>query len=261
MNRQQVSLIVGSITMIAVLFFGFKTKPPKQRLVEKSRAGDVELRETQNAVRKAKAALPEDLRTYIQGIENIAEGSSDDSTRVEAWRSLSAAWFDQNAYVPAGYFAEKLAEIEQTPESWSIAGSTYGTAFTAEVSPDEMALCVAGAIRSYENAISLDPDNIEYRINLAICYAEHPPQENPMKGIQLLLELNRTHPDDVSVLYHLARFGMQTGQYAKAKERLEKALSLDPAQRRLYCLMADLLGSMQEPAIEVEKFQGKCAGK
>jgi len=75
-----------------------------------------------------------------------------------------------------------------------------------------------------------------------------------MKGIQLLLELNRSNPENVSILYYLARFGMRTGQYEKARERLEKALSLDPAQRRLHCLMADLLLETHQSEVEIEKY-------
>ncbi|HLF63320.1 MAG TPA: tetratricopeptide repeat protein [Saprospiraceae bacterium] len=246
MDRQQVALIVGSLVMILLLYFGFNTKPPKQRLVEKSRAGDVELQETQNAIREAKASLPEDLRKYIQGLENIVEGTTNDSVRIEALSSLSATWFDQDAFVPAGYYAEHLAEIAQTAESWAIAGSTYGAGLTSYAEAELVELAMAGAVRSFESAISLRPDNLDYRINLAICYAEQPPATNPMKGIQLLLELNRSNPENISVLYHLARFGMRTGQYDKAKERLEKALSLDPTQRRLHCLMAELLRTMKQ---------------
>lgn len=246
MDKQQIVLIIGSVAMILVLFFGFSTKPPKQRLVEKSRAGDIELQETQNAVRNAKAALPEDLKKYLQGLENVAEGASADSMKMEALQTLSATWFDQNAFVPAGYYAERLAEIAQTAESWAIAGSTYGGGLTSTDNQELANLASAGAVRCFENAISLAPDNVDYRINLAICYAERPPETNPMQGIQSLLELNRLHPENTAVLYHLARFGMRTGQYEKAKERLETAIKLAPTERRLHCLMVELMNATNE---------------
>ncbi len=257
MDKQQVALIVGTLALILLLFFGFNTKPPKQRLLEKSRGGDVELQEAQNVVRETKAALPADLRKYIQGLENVVEGSTDDSIRVEALKSLSSTWFDQKAFVSAGYYAERIAEITQTAESWAIAGSTYGAEFSLGNDSEYVDVAVAGAVRSFENAISLSPDNIDYRINLAICYAERPPATNPMKGIQSLLELNRTYPENTSVLYHLARFGMQTGQYDKAKERLETAIALDPSQRRLNCLMVDLLKEMNQSE-NIDKYESVC---
>ena len=257
MDKQQIALIVGSLALILLLFFGFNTKPPKQRLLEKSRSQDVELQETQNVVRESKTALPADLRKYIQGLENIVEGAEVDSNRIEALKLLSSAWFDQKAFVPAGYYAERVADIVQTAESWAIAGSTYAAEFSLGHDPEDVDLAMAGAVRSFENAISLDPENVDYRINLAICYAEQPPATNPMKGIQSLLELNRSYPENTSVLYHLARFGMRTGQYEKAKERLETAFRIDSTERRVNCLMAELLEEMDQLE-SIEKFQMAC---
>jgi tetratricopeptide (TPR) repeat protein len=249
MNRQQLLLIIGSIAMIAVLFFGFDIKPPKHRQLETSRGDQVEWQETENLLRKAKAALPEDLRKYLQGLDNVVSGAPNDSIKIQVLKSLSSAWYDQGMHVLAGYYAERIALITGTEESWAIAGASYGIALTSGENPEHADLALAGAVRCFENAISLNPQNLEHRINLAICYAEHPPAANPMRGIQSLLDLNRNNPDNVAVLYHLARFGMRTGQYDRAMERLEHALSIEPEQRRLNCLMADLLrqtGRMEE---------------
>ena len=69
-------------------------------------------------------------------------------------------------------------------------------------------------------------------------YIEQPQPDTPMKGIQLLLELNNKNPESVQVLYHLARFGIQTGQNEKAIARIEKGLSIEPDNKKLICLAA-----------------------
>ena len=260
MNTQQWALILGSAGLIALLFFGFNTKPPKQTLIEKSRAGGVEIQELQNALRAALAVLPEESRKYFQGLENIVESTQEDSVRIDALMSLSAAWYRQNAYVIAGYCAERIAQIGNTEEQWALAGTTYAAGLTAGTESADHEMAAAGAIRCLENAISLNPRNPDNRINLAISYVEAPPADNPMKGIQLLLELNRNNPENVSVLFHLARFGMRTGQYAKAEERLERALSLDPEERRLHCLMAELQQQAGQPDAATI-YQQKCDQK
>jgi Tfp pilus assembly protein PilF len=58
-------------------------------------------------------------------------------------------------------------------------------------------------------------------------------------------------------MYHLARFGMRTGQYEKAEERLKSALALDPEQRRLHCLMAEVQTQLNKPGVAAE-YQAKC---
>ena len=244
MDKQQWALILGSIGLVALLYFGFNTTPSKQRLVEKSRVGNIEEQETSNILRDASQELPEDMRAYVKGLEHMAERSPEDSVRIEALKALSGVWFRQGQYLLAGHYAEQVAQITGTADGWAIAGTTYGRAFDSDEAPPAD-LVAEGAIRAFEHAISLDPQNPEYRINLAICYAEHPPADNPMKGIQLLLDLNRKDPENVTVLYQLARLGIRTGQYEKARERLEYALRLAPDQPRLHCLMVDLLRDMQ----------------
>lgn len=259
MNRQQLALIFGSVALVAILFFGFDTKPPKHALIEKSRAEGVALEETQNILREAKKMLPGDTRRYLQSLENVAGAASDDTVRVDAYRRLSAEWFAQGNFILAGYFAELIAGIEQSAESWAVSGKTYAAALNGEGALTHLDLATEGATRCYENAISLDPENIEYRVGLAVCYAEYPPADNPMIGVQLLLELNRTHPENTSVLFQLARLAMQTGQYPKAEERLESALALQPDERRLNCLMVELLRATQR-AEQAEPYAQKCAG-
>src|SRR5690606_28169381 len=178
-----------------------------------------------------------DARKNFQGLENVVKGAADDSTRISALEALSAAWYQRGEFLLAGYYAEQIAGIRQDEESWAIAGTTYGAALMDDTESAAGRLAAAGAVRSFAHAIALNRENPEYRINVALCYVESPPAENPMKGIQLLLDLNQDDPENSSVLYHLARLGMRTGQYDKAQERLERALSLRPDDRRLNCLM------------------------
>jgi tetratricopeptide (TPR) repeat protein len=260
MDKQQWALILGSIGLIALLYFGFDTKPPKQKLVEKSRVGGVELQEVQHLLRETMASMPGDKRSFFQGLENIVATAESDSVRISASEALSAAWYDQQHFTLAGYSAERIAGIEGTEDNWSVAGTTYAAALMASGVSENVLLATAGAVRCLENAISLNPENPDHRINLAICYVEQPPADHPMKGIQLLLELNRNYPENTSVLFHLARFGMRTGQFEKAEERLKNALLLDPEQRRLHCLMAELQTRILNPGKAAEH-QAKCDQK
>jgi uncharacterized protein HemY len=69
-------------------------------------------------------------------------------------------------------------------------------------------------------------------------YAENPPQDNPMKGVMMLVELNKQFPENVSVLAQLGRLAIKTGQWEKAIERLEQALAIEPENSFAVCLLA-----------------------
>jgi uncharacterized protein HemY len=109
------------------------------------------------------------------------------------------------------------------------------------------------AIQALENAISIDPETVQYRVNLALIYAERPPQDNPMKGVQMLLSLNEKHPDDVLVLNALARLAIKTGQWDKAQQRLERAEALDPENITTICLLAEIYDQLKDQRAQALK--------
>ena len=51
----------------------------------------------------------------------------------------------------------------------------------------------------------------------------------PMQGIVMLKEVLEEDPENVSALMYLGAFSVQTGQYDKAVERLEKAVAIEPS--------------------------------
>ena len=91
-----------------------------------------------------------------------------------------------------------------------------------------------------ENAISFDPDNLDHQINLALCYVEKPLEDNPMKGIMMLLELNKANPENISVLLQLGKLALQTNQIDRAIARFETVLEYDAENNQAHCFLADI---------------------
>ena len=113
------------------------------------------------------------------------------------------------------------------------------------------------ALESLENAISLDPNEIDYQTNRAVLLTEQPPKDNPMQRILILRELNKNFPKNVPVMNNLARFALQTNQLDKALERLNTALALDPTNKMTNCLLVQVYAQMGDKASE-EKFKVLC---
>ena len=146
-------------------------------------------------------------------------------------------WFDLGHPAVAGSYAEMVAEWFPSAEAWSIAGTTFGQAIPQKEDAKVREFAANHAVTSFENAISLAPDEWTNKLNLALVLTDVPPQDNPMKGVKMLLELNNNYPDNARILFHLGRLAIQTGQFEKAVERLEKSLELDDAQPQIYCLL------------------------
>lgn len=236
----KIQWIYVAVTAILILgsYFGFETKPPEQKLVEKSRANSFESIDIGKLVRDQKGTLSENDQQYFSSLEALAAATPDDSSQIRIYEQLAGEWYRRGNKVISGHFAEKIANLDNTASRWSITGTTFGAALKSDLEPNTEDYAFDHAVSAFENAVSLDPENLDHRVNLAIMYAEHPIEENPMKGIMMMLELNRQNPESVDILYHLARFGMQTGQYEKAIGRIEKALTIDPDNQKVICLAA-----------------------
>ncbi len=188
-------------------------------------------------------------RDSIQLLESMLEDYDDSAGQEEAagiHKKLSGLWF-ANGYIElAGYHAERVAGIENTAEAWSIAGTTYSFCAQRARQEDLLRYCVMKARASIESAISMDPENVSYRINQSLLLVDHPDEGNPMMGITMLLQLAEQHHDDHRPLFHLGRLAYDTGQYERCVERMEKVISMEPNELRAYYYKGKALSMLND---------------
>ena len=244
-----------TILVIAMMFFVLSTKDKKQNAVEKSRALSFEKISISVLKKNAQSDLSESERVYFSELELHRV---DDSLQIVNFKELSKEWFGRDNWILAGHYAEEVARLEETGESWGIAANTYVLGMQRYEEVDMIEFSKKKAIENYEKAISTAPNEVEYKVNLAVCYAEKPDQDNPMKGVLMLLDLDKKNPNEPQVLNTLAYYGLQTGQVDKAEQRLKKVLELDENNQRAICLMARLLRAKGENDKAVV-FQARCS--
>lgn len=256
-TRLQLVVLCSAVLFFSVLYFGCPTKSPNQKSAETSRKLSGDGADVESMVPIWKEKLPSVQHDEIEKLEGQLAAVTADTTKNRLLKKLSGAWFRAERPDVAGFYAEKVADIEKTEESWSIAGSTYF--FGVQNSKDETMkmTCTTGAIKSFENAASLNPKNTTNKLQLALCYVENPPKENPMKGILLLRELNTQEPNNVPVLNTLGRLAIKTGQWEKAVERLQQAISLDPNNKMTNCLLAEAYSGKKDAA-NADKYVAVC---
>ncbi len=249
-QKEQALYIVGALILLAVLYLAFDTKPSTQKALEKSRA--LTTREFDIPMLRTEAVkrLKEDQTEYLETLEAQLRHSGQDSMKRNILKQLSGYWFSLQQPLLAGLYAREVADLENTPESWSISGTTFASGLrSSSLEEKQKRFARDQALESFEHAISLEPDVIDHRINQALCYIEVPLDGEPMKGIQMLAGLVQNYPESPAPVYHLARLAVQTGQYDRAKTRIEQALALAPDDTRIICLAADIytaLGQMEE---------------
>jgi len=240
MSKLQLSVLTIGLFLFCLLYFGFSPIPKNLAGIESKRAMTSEVTDINNLIRDVQDELTNEQKSYLITLEKEMEGSENESNKQELLKRLSGKWFEYKQPHIAGFYAEKVAEIENTPIAWSIVGTTFASAFKSKSEKKVKDYALGKAISAFENAISLDPDDIQHKVNLALCYVEYPPSNNPMKGILLLIDLNKENPDNPLVLTNLGRLAIQTGQYDKAIQRLGRVLEIEPDNRNVNCLLAQV---------------------
>jgi tetratricopeptide (TPR) repeat protein len=242
MNKQQILVVASAVALFFILYFGCDTKSKEQKVLTQSRALTVEALDIKSHISSTFDKLTAEQKAVIQPLNQKA-----DSKAPSVLKELSAAWHNAGHDEIAASYAEQVADIEKSEEAWSIAGANYYLAIQQSQEETVRNFSTQHAVSAFQNAASLNPTNIEHKINLALCYTENPPQDNPMKGTLLLLDLERQNSGNVLVNLQLARLGIKTGQYEKAIVRLEKVLIKDPDNQRAVCLLAEAYNMSNNP--------------
>ena len=257
MTRLQYITIGSVFALFLVLYLACDTKPPRQRQVEKSRALMAEATDIDNLIRAAQGELAPDQISTLQVLEQELENATGDSARISAYKQLSSRWYANGQIAIAGHYAQQIADISNTEEAWSIAGTTYAICVQRTEDPKVKSYCQQRSVAAFESAISLNPDNVSHKVNLALSYTEMPPPDEPMKGVMMLRELQDEYPQNVLVLNTLARLAIQTGQFERAVQRLEQALSLEPDNTTTICLLGQAYTGTGDAA-KAQTFTDRC---
>ena len=257
MTKAQLFTIISSFLLLFVIYYGCDTKSGEMKSLETSRELSTESISIDKFIGEAKSLLEHGVSDAISDLEQNLESSTSQEDEIETLKALSSRWYQVRQPAIAGHYAEAIAKLNSTEETWSIAGTTYHLCLQSATDEREKSFCLERAVRAFENAISIDPSNTAHQVNLALCYTEVPPEDNPMKGIQMLLELNRTQPENTLVLNQLARLAIQTGQFDRAQVRLQKVLDQDSENPTANCLMATVLESLSE-GVRAASFAQKC---
>jgi tetratricopeptide (TPR) repeat protein len=258
MNSTQIVTVAGAFLLFLILYLGFDKVPPSGRDLEKSRMLQMESTSVSNLVREASTGMSTEQRSVIEALDlDLRKVGKDTINMLRILETLAGTWYNSGFSAISGNYAEEIAKIQKTEASWSIAGTTYALCLNQNDSEKIRSFCFKRAVNAFERAISIDPDKIEPRINLAVCYTDFPMPEDPMKGIIMLRELNNTYPKNVQVLNQLGRLALKTNQFERAIERLEEAYNIDPTNKNTVCLLADAY-KMAGNGVKALDFEKKC---
>ncbi len=227
-RKTQIGLIAIAVVLFVLLFLA-----PKKQKVEALPKAETQTLSIEPFLTMAIKTLKPEEKTAHDNLLWVANNPKNDP----AFATLVFFWDKQKRPDFASYYVEKIADKQQASASYTKAGDRYYYAIRFMKDENEVPVLYQSAVRCYEKALEKDPKNIDAKIQLAACYVEGSPE--PMKGITLLREVEKTDSNNVKLQLSFAFFSVKSGQWDRAIKRFEKVLEIDPLYIEAYLHLAD----------------------
>lgn len=257
----KIGLLVAAVLLtLGIYYFGdFKGPDKEEPVVEATEtAGNFDWGLYKENVF---AGLEAPERRKIEKLEEELADAEADSIKLRVLNDLIAIYERQNAQVVAAVYSEQQAKLINTSAAWEKTGDNYVSVLYAlpNMAADVTGFVVTSAQSSYNKAIELDADNVDARVSLATTYLETPDDgTNPaMQGVRMLLDVVREDSTNSRAQLILGRYGIISGQYEKAVQRLETVVSLDPQNTEAYFFLGEAYNGLGQTAKAIENFE-KC---
>ena len=188
---------------------------------------DAESTETAQAESESSHATPlnPEQQKQIAGLKVTLQQAKTEAQQVSALEKLASAFIGAEKYDSAAYYAANYADKHATLPHVLRAGQLYFEAQTYAINVKKGQILGDKARTYFEKALSLDPNNLLVKTNMAMTYVDTP---TPMKGISLLREVIEQEPTFVPAIFNLGILAIKSNQFGKGQERFTQILKLEP---------------------------------
>lgn len=250
-RSQQLLLVAGASVLTIALYLAPQKVVPEKNAQAKTVSG------FESRLMTAKSGLQRQEADLITSLESQTEKESGNLSLMD---SLGRRWDALRKPGIAAHYFEMHAQKDQEEKSWLNAAYRYFDAFSLTTDSVERSEMVANAIRCYEKVLEKNPENLDAKTDLGVCYAEG--TSNPMQGIMLLKEVVTKNPEHENAQFNLGVLSMRSGQYEKAAERFQKVLSINPNRKEMYLMTGRaymMAGNKAKAAENFEKLKKESA--
>jgi tetratricopeptide (TPR) repeat protein len=229
-KNTQVLLVLGAVVLFVLLFIAPKIAPKSVEDVKS-------INNLQSAI-NLNATIDVYVNMALKNLEPQKKQSFDKLMALKNYDSTVVFWDKLRRPDVASYYTEEEAKKTNTSQNWFKAGNRYYYAIQFSQDQTEVPILYQSAMRCFDKGLKLEPNNIDAKIMLGSCYVEG--SNNPMEGITILKEIEKTDSNNVKLQTAFASFSMKSGQVDKAIYRYNKILQLDSTNIAVYLYLADI---------------------
>lgn len=248
-NKTQIAVVSGSIILIVLLLFANTIPPPNKEEAKMSDHAGPNTIELSKLVQSSIDGLSAGQKQMVQKLDEATKSSADKKT---AFENIINELDTLQKPVAAAYYMEKAAEASPIEKNWTEAGNRYYAATRFAMEADRPIL-YSKAMECFQKTLDLNPGNTEVKISLAACYVEG--STDPMKGIGMLREVEKTDSNNVNLQLNFAFFSEKSGQWDRAIARFQKVLKIQPDFIEAYLHLADAYQQKGDKAKAIESLE------
>jgi tetratricopeptide (TPR) repeat protein len=232
-RKTQIGVLITAVVLFVLLFLAPKTQPGKLETNVSDSTPAETVASIETFITMATKSLKPEEKSNYDALLASANASKVDT----AYVPVVQFWDKQKRPDFAAYFVEQIADRNQSSLAYSKAGDRYYYSVRFTKDNNEIPALYQSAVRCYEKAIAKDAKNIDAKIQLAACFVED--GKDPMKGISLLRDVEKTDSNNVKLQLTFAFFSVKSQQWDKAIKRFNKVLVIDPLYIEAYLHLAD----------------------
>ncbi len=213
MRKNRIILLVVSAVLIVALYF-----LPKA-VVE----NDSQLQtgpETKSALPASPhTQTPKSIRHNINRLRTRYLSNLPEEKNAIFADSLAGLYNQAGLFDSAVWFAERANAFFNTDESLLKAGNACYEAYTFAINGEKQNALAEKTRELFGKVLEKNPDNLEVKTKMAMTFLS---SKSPMRGIAMLREVLEKDPKNELALFNMGMLSIQSGQYGKAVEWLEK---------------------------------------
>jgi tetratricopeptide (TPR) repeat protein len=240
--NKPIFLILSGVAAICLLFFFGRTTENKKKAIQAVKAEKTF--NAQSFITEAKAHLTPSQLVYLGSLENSITRGDIPSQKIKSYYALANFWKDSaRLYEPYAYYIIEATKLDKSEKSLTFAARLLLSNLRGEQDEAKLNWQSTEAIRLFEEALALNPENDDLKIGLGSVYVfgrgRSGNPEATMKGIQQLLSVTRKDSNNMKAQLVLGVGGLMSGQYDKAVDRLKKVVAKEPGNLEAIAYLAD----------------------
>ena len=210
MNKPQLALILGGITLVILLYQLPRVVVENETLVD-------------TGSESHSFTIPQEVRSLISDLRSKWSSEVDTEKKLNFADSLATLYLDYQEIDSALWFVDQIKLSGKEAAARRVVDLTY-EAFQRARDTEEARELGTRAAEEIRSLLTLHPDNSSLKNKLAMTLVA---SENPMAGIQMLRGILEETPNDLEAIKNLGILSIQSGQFEIAEGRFMDYLSID----------------------------------